>query len=287
MLMMNFPDIRWDLGKYVDQITRWFTTNFQSGLDSFSDNILWIMTIIENVLMWIPWWAFLLLIFFLGARYKSVTSGILYVFLLFIIGTFGYWDLMMYTLTIVIVSVVISIIVGVPTGILMAYSKRFEAIMRPILDAMQTLPSFVYLIPAMMFFGLGKVPAVFATIIYAIPPVTRLTNLAIQEVSKDMVEAAQSFGSSTWQVLKNVQLPQAVPTIMTGINQTTMMALSMVVVASMVGAKGLGYEVLQSINRIDIATGFEAGIAIVFLAIIMDRISQGIVDKSQSKRKNA
>ncbi|HSH24959.1 MAG TPA: proline/glycine betaine ABC transporter permease [Massilibacterium sp.] len=286
-LMMNFPDIRWDLGKYVDQGTRWFTTNFQNGLDSFSDSILWIMTIIENFLMWIPWWAILLLVFFLGARYKNVKSGIIYAFFLFLIGTFGYWDLMMYTLTIVIVSVVISILVGVPIGILMAYSKRFEAMMRPILDAMQTLPSFVYLIPAMMFFGLGKVPAVFATIIYAIPPVTRLTNLAIQEVSKEMVEAAQSFGSSTWQVLKKVQLPQAVPTIMTGINQTTMMALSMVVVASMVGAKGLGYEVLQSINRIDIATGFEAGIAIVFLAIIMDRISQGIVDKSQSKRKNA
>ncbi|HBM74099.1 MAG TPA: choline ABC transporter permease subunit, partial [Clostridiaceae bacterium] len=147
------------------------------------------------------------------------------------------------------------------------------------LDAMQTMPSFVYLIPAVYFFGLGTVPAVFATIIYATPPVMRLTNLAIRRVPKEMKEAANSFGSSRWQVLTKVELPQAFPTIMTGINQTTMMAMAMVVISSMIGAKGLGENVVTAMNRIDIAMGFEAGISIVFLAIIIDRITQGIADR--------
>ena len=147
------------------------------------------------------------------------------------------------------------------------------------LDAMQTMPSFVYLIPALMLFGLGRVPAVFATTIYALPPMIRLTELGIKNVPKEMVEASQSFGSSTWQTLIKVQLPQALPTIMTGINQTTMMALAMVVISSMIGAKGLGMEVLIAISRIDIARGFEAGLSIVILAIIIDRLSQGIANK--------
>lgn len=282
--MNSFPDIRWEFGQYVEKGTLWFTDNFQGSLDAISSFVLFLLLKIESVLLIIPWWAILLIAFLLGARYKSVVSGVIYAFLLFLIGTFGYWDLMMYTLAIVLVSVFISILIGIPIGILSSYSRRTELILQPILDAMQTLPSFVYLIPAMMFFGLGKVPAVFATIIYAVPPVIRLTNLAIREVSKEMVEAAQSYGSSTWQVLRKIQLPQALPTIMTGINQTTMMALSMVVIASMVGAKGLGMEVLTSINRIDIGRGFESGIGIVFLAIIIDRISQGVVDRSQAKR---
>ena len=144
---------------------------------------------------------------------------------------------------------------------------------------MQTMPSFVYLIPAVMFFGLGMVPAVFATIIYATPPAIRLTTLAIRGVSKEMLEAAHSFGSPPWKVLLQVELPQAFPTIMTGINQTTMMAMAMVVTSSMIGAKGLGLNVLTSINRLDVAMGFEAGISIVFLAVIIDRLTQGVANK--------
>ena len=166
----------------------------------------------------------------------------------------------------------------------MSFSKGFSTVMRPLLDAMQTMPSFVYLIPAIFFFGLGNVSAIFATLIYAVPPVIRLTELAIRGVDKEVVESAQSFGSSRWQTLQKVQLPQAVPTIMAGVNQTTMMALAMVVIASMVGASGLGEQVLVSINRIDIALGFEAGISIVFLAIIIDRITNGLVEKLQNKR---
>jgi glycine betaine/proline transport system permease protein len=152
-------------------------------------------------------------------------------------------------------------------------------VLKPILDAMQTMPSFVYLIPAIMLFGLGTVPAVFATTIYSLPPVIRLTTLAIKSVSNDMLEAAHSFGVTPWQLLIKVELPQAMPTIMAGVNQTTMMAMAMVVVASMIGAKGLGYSVLVAINRTDISMGFEAGISIVFLAIIIDRLTQGVSER--------
>ena len=283
--MSNFPDIKWNLGKYVEDFTNWFQDTFSNQLGSLSDGVLWLLMKIEATLLFLPWWLILLIVFIAGTFYRNFLSGVFYAFMLFLIGAFGYWELMVYTLAIVLASVLISILLGVPFGVLTSYSRRLEALLRPILDAMQTMPSFVYLIPAMMFFGMGKVPAVFATIIYALPPVIRLTTLAIREVPKEMVEAAQSFGSSKWQILKKVQLPQALPTIMTGINQTTMMALSMVVVASMVGAKGLGMEVLTSINRIDISKGFESGIAIVFLAIIIDRVSQGAVDRSQNKQK--
>lgn len=278
---MNFPDsIRFDLGIYIENFVEWLETNFSGLFDAISTTLLWFLVKMEDFLLWVPWWAFLLVIFLLGWRYSSKISGVIFASLLFLVGTFGYWDLMMMTLSIVMASVLISLIIGIPLGIGMASSRWMDIIMKPILDAMQTMPSFIYLIPAMILFGMGKVPAVFATIVYAIPPVIRLTNLAIRKVSKEMVEAAHSFGSSPWQVLRKVQLPQAMPTIMTGINQTTMMALAMVVIASMIGAKGLGMEVLISINRIDISRGFEAGIGIVFLAIIIDRLTQGIAKNS-------
>ena len=164
----------------------------------------------------------------------------------------------------------------------MASSNLFESILKPLLDGMQTMPSFVYLIPALMLFGLGKVPALFATIIYAVPPVIRLTNVGIREVPSDVIEAAHAFGSSYWQKLFKVQLPLARPTIMVGINQTTMMALAMVVIASMIGARGVGLEVLLAINRIEIGRGFEAGLCIVFLAIIIDRITYALSTKKSN-----
>jgi len=199
--------------------------------------------------------------------------------MLFLIGSFDYWEPMMTTLAIVLTSVVISLLIGIPVGILISYSKRAERVSMPILDAMQTMPSFVYLLPAIMFFGLGLVPAVFATTIYALPPVIRLTNLAIKTVSKEMVEASNSFGASPWQTLMKVEIPQAMPTIMAGINQTTMMAMAMVVISSMIGARGLGLSVLTSINRIDIAMGVEAGTCVVFMAIIIDRLTQAFADR--------
>lgn len=278
--MAGFPEMfHMKIGIYVDLFVKWLMRDFGGFFDAIDKGILFFLVNVEKFLLWLPWWSFLLIIFILGWKSKGLKAGITYAFLIFLIGTFGLWDFMMMTLAIVLAAVVISLLFGIPTGIFMAYNMRLNMIMRPILDAMQTMPSFVYLIPALMLFNMGKVPAVFATTIYAIAPVIRLTDLGIRQVPQVMVEAAHSFGSSNWQTLTKVQLPQALPTIMTGINQTTMMALSMVVVASMIGAKGLGLEVLYAIQRIDIARGFEAGISIVFLAIIIDRMSQGVAKR--------
>ncbi|CDQ41195.1 MULTISPECIES: ABC transporter permease [Virgibacillus] len=279
--MGNFPDIRTQIGDYVDQ----FVSFLDTSLEGFFDFIFFISsrTIngIADFLMWMPWWLFIILIVLMGWYFKSVVSGVLYGLFIFLIGTFGLWEDMMTTISIIITAVIICLIIGIPLGVWMAFSKGFSTVMRPLLDAMQTMPSFVYLIPAIFFFGLGNVSAIFATLIYALPPVIRLTELAIRGVDKEVIESAQSFGSSNWQMLKKVQLPQALPTIMAGVNQTTMMALAMVVIASMVGASGLGEQVLVAINRIDIALGFEAGISIVFLAIIIDRITNGVAGKFQ------
>lgn len=280
LFMGSFPEaITFKVGIYVDWLVKWLMHNFGDIFNAISDGILWFLLKIEEFLLWVPWWGILLVIFLLGWRYKKITAGFLYAFLVLLIGSFGLWGYMMSTLSVVLTSVVISLIVGIPIGILMTYKDKLEIIVKPTLDAMQTMPGFVYLIPAVLLFGMGMVPAVIATTVYAIPPVIRLTNLGIKNVSKEMVEAAHSFGSSNWQTLYKVQLPQALPTIMTGINQTTMMALSMVVICSMIGARGLGMEVLIAINRIDIARGFESGVSIVILAIIIDRITQGIVNR--------
>lgn len=275
-----FPEtLRFELGIYVDQFVRWAKVNFEGFFEFIKDVTLALLLNIEKFLLLIPWWIVIIIVFLLGWRMKNWKSGLLYSATIFLIGTFGLWSELMTTLGLVITSVIISLIIGIPVGILTAYSDRLEIILKPILDAMQTMPSFVYLIPAIMLFSLGLVPAVFATTIYAIPPVLRLTNLAIRRVPKEMKEAAQSFGSSKWQTLFKVELPQALPTIMTGINQTIMMAISMVVTTSMVGARGLGLNVITAINRIDIAMGFEAGVSIVIMAVILDRVTQGMAEK--------
>ncbi|MCR4441050.1 MAG: ABC transporter permease subunit [Peptococcaceae bacterium] len=258
---------------------KWLLHSFGQAFDVLIALLLWVLLKIELFLLWLPWWSVVAIVFLLGWRLKKFWAGALYALLVFMIGAFGLWDEMMSTLAVVMTSVIISLLLGIPAGILVAYNDKVGVVVKPTLDAMQTMPSFVYLIPAMMLFGLGKVPAVFATIIYSIPPVIRLTDLGIRSVPKEMVEAAHSFGSSTWQTLVKVQLPQALPSVMTGINQTTMMALAMVVIASMVGARGLGMEVLIAINRIDIARGFDAGLSIVILAIIIDRLLQGVVNR--------
>lgn len=283
--MGTFPDIKTSLGKYVED----FVNFLASSLSGFFDLIFLVASRsingIDAFLVWLPWWVFILIIFGLGWYFKSFVSGVVFAIFIFLIGSFGLWEDMMTTIAIIVTSVAISLLIGLPIGIWMAFSQFVSSIMRPILDAMQTMPSFVYLIPAIFFFGLGNVSAIFATLIYAVPPVIRLTELAIRGVPKEVIESALSFGSSRGQMLRKVQLPQALPTIMAGVNQTTMMALAMVVIASMVGASGLGEQVLISINRIDIALGFEAGISIVFLAIIIDRITNGVADRFQKHRR--
>ncbi|SMC29269.1 glycine betaine/proline transport system permease protein [Andreprevotia lacus DSM 23236] len=194
---------------------------------------------------------------------------------LYLIGCFGLWDMLMQTLALVLVSTVLAVLIGLPAGVLLARLPRLRRWALPVLDVMQTLPTFVYLIPAVMLFGLGKVPAILATVVYAVCPLIRLTELGIRQVDHDVAEAAWSFGTTRWQLLIGVQLPLALPSIMAGLNQTVMMALAMVVIASMIGARGLGEDVLAGIQTLDVGRGLQAGLAIVLLAIVIDRITQG------------
>ncbi|MFC1865507.1 ABC transporter permease [Chloroflexota bacterium] len=246
---------------------------------------------IEALLLWLPWFVVIALVDYVVWRIMSnkwavvfVTAGMVTIGS-FRYGSTGYWDLSMETLAVVIIAVIIALAIGIPTGILMSRKDRLEAIIKPQLDAMQTMPSFVYLIPAILLFSLGKVPAVFATIIYSVPPVIRLTNVGIRQVAPSIIEAAKAFGSSSRQILLDIQIPLAIPSIIVGINQTTMMALAMVVIAAMVGAGGLGLEVILAINRIEVGRGFQAGLAIVILAIIIDRITGAMATRQQQEIK--
>ncbi len=283
--MFEFPEfLRVPLADWIDAVMSWVLTNWGMVFDAIGDGILYMLLYIEKFLLWLPWFVVVLIVGLIAWRAMRLWwAGLIMAGFLVLIGSFGYWDLSMMTLAIIIAAVIISLGIGIPTGIVMARSNLVESIIRPVLDAMQTMPSFVYLIPALMLFGLGKVPAVFATIIYAVPPVIRLTNVGIKQVPQSVIEAARAFGSSARQILFEVQLPLAIPSIMVGINQTTMMALAMVVIASMIGARGLGLEVLLAINRIEVGRGFEAGFSIVLLAIIIDRITHAMGARQEYK----
>lgn len=203
---------------------------------------------------------------------------------LYLIVNLGYWEHTMDTLALVLTSAIISIALGVPFGIMCAKDQRVQNIVTPALDFMQTMPAFVYLIPAVTFFGLGVVPGVIASVIFAVPPTIRLTNLGIRQVPADLVEAADAFGSTSGQMLFKVQLPLAVPSIMAGINQTLMLALSMVVIASMIGAQGIGADVYRAVTQIKTGQGFEAGLSIVILAIFLDRMTQHLIKRKRKGR---
>lgn len=281
MTWTEFPeDVRIPLADWVNRLVNWLLVTFESVFDGISEVILWILLRIQDFLLFVPWPVMLLAIA-VGAwvSTRSKLTTIVLVLLLAMIGTFGFWDLAMITLAIIVASVLISVIIGLPIGILTAQNDRAETAIRPILDGMQTMPSFVYLIPAMMFFGLGKVPAVIATVVYSVPPLIRLTSLGIRRVTPSAIEAADAYGATSMQVLRDVKLPLALPSIMAGLNQTTMMALAMVVIASMIGAGGVGEEVLLAIQRINAGHGTEAGLSIVALAIVIDRITQGFAKR--------
>jgi len=200
---------------------------------------------------------------------------------LLLIYDLGYWDHLVDTLALVVMSVVIAVVIGIPIGIWMSQKDRVQSVITPILDFMQTMPAFVYLIPSVVFFNLGMVPGVIATVIFCMPPTVRLTNLGIRQVPVDLIEAANAFGSTTSQRLLKVQIPLSIPTLMAGINQSIMLSLSMVVIASLVGAPGLGTDVYRAVTQVDIGTGFEGGLALVILAMVLDRISQGIKGKKK------
>lgn len=259
----------------IDGAFRDFTRAWGNTLESLFAPLRAMLVLIENLLIDSPWVlvlaVFAALIWALSRSWRIVAGSAV---ALLLIGYFGMWDDTMRTIAMVVVCTLAAIVVGIPIGVLMARSDRLNAVVTPVLDLMQTMPSFVYLIPVVMIFGLGKIPGVIAVVIYAVPPIIRLTSLGIRQVAPDVLEAADSFGSTDWQKLREVQLPLALPTIMAGVNQTIMMSLAMVVVASMIGVRGLGQPVLQAINNQYFTLGVMNGLAIVAIAIIMDRATQ-------------
>ena len=284
--LTEFPELsRGDLmglRKTLDGAYREFSREYGEAIESFFDPLLTFLIWFEKLLIATPWWlmiAILLVITHLAARSIKLTIGV--GVSLFLVGYLGMWEDTMSTLSIITVCTLLSIVLGIPIGIAMARSDRVQAVVTPILDIMQTMPAFVYLIPVVMLLGIGKIPGLIAVVIYAIPPVIRLTNLGIRLVDKEVLEAADAYGASPWQRLLNVELPLAMPNIMAGINQTIMMALAMVVIASMIGVAGLGQPVLKSITNQYFTLGLLNGGAIVVLAIIFDRVSQAYAKRAQ------
>jgi len=282
---MEREDLR-DLKKFIDLAFRTFARTYGDAIESFFHPLLVFLVWLEKLLINSPWPIIIIAIAILawiGSRSLILVVGTIISFL--VIGYFGMWKDTMATMAIITVATLVCLAIGIPLGILMARSNRVQGAILPILDMMQTIPSFVYLIPIIMLLGIGKVPGLIAVCIYAVPPIVRLTNLGIREVDKEALEAIDAFGATTWQRLTKVQIPLALPTIFAGVNQTIMMALAMVVIASMIGVKGLGVPILRAINNQYLALGLMNGLAIVALAIIFDRISQHFGKRIQKHRE--
>lgn len=277
---MPFP-IRIPIGRWADQLVIWLTDHFSTAFDGISKAVGFMLMQIDLVFNWIPWPATIAALFVIAWLVSGPRVAVFTAVAMFLMGSLELWSEGMSTLALVTTAVFISVLLGLPFGILSAKNERFDAFLRPVLDGMQTIPSFVYLIPAIMFFGIGNVPGIMATVIFSLPPMVRLTSLGIRQVDVEVVEAGHAFGSTPWQLLVKIQLPLALPSIMAGVNQTVMMALSMVVVAAMIGAGGLGYKILYSIQRVNLAVGIEAGLGILFIAMVLDRILQGVTRRQQ------
>jgi len=270
----------------VIPLDKWVQYGIDYLVDNYRDFFQALKMPIEKTLLWFDWLfnyvnpVVMIIIFALLAyKYSGIKLSLFSIFSLVVVGLLGLWSETMTTLAMITASVFFCVVVGIPLGILSGKSDRFESVLRPILDAMQTTPAFVYLIPVVMLFSIGTVSGVIATIIFALPPIVRLTNLGIRQVDKEIVEAGIAFGATSWQLLLKVQLPQAMPTIMAGLNQTMMMALSMVVIAALIGSGGLGEPVFRGLNNLDIGLAFIGGLSIVILAIILDRLTQSIGKK--------
>nr|WP_321356695.1 proline/glycine betaine ABC transporter permease [uncultured Draconibacterium sp.] len=281
-----------DLGKYIEQGINALEESFSGVWGAIDDVISWTVDVLNDTFLAIPFFIIIALVTF-GAYYanagkkafkkegfkKGASMALFVVLGLLLIWAMGYWKEAIQTTTLVIVATLIALLLGIPLGIWTARSNMANAIIRPILDFMQTMPAFVYLIPAIFFFSVGNTPGVIATVIFSLPPAVRLTNLGIRNVPSDVIEAGHAFGATDKQILFKIQLPLAKTTILAGVNQVILLALSMVVIASMVGAKGLGSIVYQGIQQNNIAKGFESGLGIVILAIILDRITQAVAKK--------
>ena len=271
--------------KSVDFAFRDFSRAYGDGIEAFFDPLLYFLVWLEKLLINSPWVIIIGIICgltWLASKNWKLVLGTAVAF--FLIGYFGMWKDTMATVAIITVCVIICMLIGIPVGVLMARSNRTEKAILPVLDMMQTIPSFVYLIPILMLLGIGKVPGLIAICIYAVPPIIRLTNLGIREVDKETIEASEAFGATKFQKLKTVQIPLALPTVFAGVNQTIMMALAMVVIASMIGVKGLGVPILRAVLNQYLALGLFNGLAIVALAIIFDRAAQEYGRRIQKHR---
>ena len=283
---MDRQELR-DLKKAIDLGFRDFSRAYGDALESFFEPLLYFLVWLEKLLLNTPWPIIIIVLAalaWLGTRSWLVVFGTAAAFCM--IGYFGMWDDTMATLANISVATLVCIVVGIPLGKWMSRSNRVQSIITPVLDVMQTIPSFVYLIPVVMLLGIGKVPGLLAVCIYAVPPIVRLTNLGLRLVDKEVLEAAEAFGASYRQKLFGVQIPLALPNIFAGVNQTIMMSLAMVVIASMIGVRGLGVPVLRAVSNQYLALGLMNGLAIVALAIIFDRISQNFGKRLQKHREN-
>ena len=272
------------LRRWVDDSLEWVVRNWGDEFEAAAQPLLFLLNTIQSFLLWLPWWLIILVL--VGLAYAATRRLVLPIIVLvamIFLGLMELWEDSIKTMALMIAATLSAIVLSLPMGILMARSAITRRIVTPILDLMQTLPSFVYLIPVVMIFGPGKIPALIATIVYAAPPLVRLTDLGLRLVDSDVLEASRAFGTTPRQRLFGVQIPLAMPTILAGINQTTMMALAMVVIASMIGAGGLGYQVLQGIGRLEVSRGLFAGLGIVVLAIIFDRVTQAFGKQLQAR----
>jgi len=270
------------IGKTIEVIINWLTVHLSGVFEAITTGLTGIISAFDAILLFLPALVMVVLFAALAWWIAGRGVGIFSLIGLWLVYNMGFWDETMVTLSLVVTSGLVALVIGIPVGIWASRSRTVESVVRPILDFMQTMPAFVYLIPAVLFFQLGKVPGVVATVIFSTPPAVRLTNLGIRQVHEEVVEAAQSFGSTDRQLLFKVQIPLALPTILAGVNQTIMLALSMVVIAAMIGAGGLGQEILKGITQLKIGLGFESGIAVVILAIFLDRITQALGAGSQN-----
>jgi glycine betaine/proline transport system permease protein len=271
------------IGDYVEKGVDWLRMNLAPFFGIIKEGIESVIEGFEFIYVGVPFLIMLLIIGFIAYKAAGRNVAIFSVIGSLVIKSIELWELTMKTFALVTTATVIALVIGIPLGIWMSRSNRLNTIMRPILDFMQTMPAFVYLIPAVYFFDLGPVPGAVATIIFAMPPIVRLTSLGIRQVPKDVIEASRSFGSTPKQMLFKVQIPLAMPTILAGLNQTIMLSLSMVVISAMIGSGGLGDIVLKGISQMKIGTGFEGGLAVVILAMILDRITQSIGKPKSSK----
>ena len=279
---MNLDLFRFSPGAYLAPAVDWLNKNFHPFFDALTKLIEAVLGAIETALLYPPPYATIVVAFLLAAFFVSVRVSVVTAIALAFCLLAGFWTASMQTLALVTVAVIISVSIAFPLGILASRYRKFEAAIRPVLDVMQTVPPWVYLIPAVMIFSLGRVPAIIATIAYGIPPMLRLTTLAFNQVPKDLLELGQATGASPRSILFKIEIPSATPTLLVGLNQCILLSLAMVVLAGLVGAGGLGAEVTRGLTRMEMGLGLRAGLSIVAVAILLDRVSRGVLQRSQA-----